>query len=160
MKPIAEQLCEHPFFRDMATADLGLIGGCGDNAIYAAGDYLARENEAADHFFVIRSGRIAVETFLPDRGPLCLQTLHDGDIFGWSWLFPPYLWTFDARALDEVHAIRLNGKCLREKCEADPRLGFQLMKRFARIATERLQATRIQLLDVYGQSPPVQGDVP
>lgn len=158
MKTIADLLRDHPFFRDLAAADLEFIGGCGENAIYSAGDYLARENEPADHFFVIRTGRVAVETFLPDRGPLCLQTLHDGDVFGWSWLFPPYLWTFDARALDEVHAMRLNGKCLREKCEEEPRLGFQLMKRFARMATERLQAARIQLLDVYGQRPPLMGD--
>lgn len=158
MKTIADLLSEHPFFRDLAEKDLEFIGGCGEIAKYAAGDYLARENESADHFFVIRAGRVAVETFLPDRGPLCLQTLHDRDVFGWSWLFPPYIWTFDARALDEVRAIRLNGKCLREKCEAEPRLGFQLMKRFARMATERLQATRIQLLDVYGQTPPVMGD--
>lgn len=158
MKTIADLLRDHPFFRDLAEADLEFIGGCGEISIYHAGDYLARENESADHFFVIRKGRVAVETFLPERGPLCLQTLHDGDVFGWSWLFPPYLWTFDARALDEVHAIRLGGKCLREKCEAEPKLGLQLMKRFARIATERLQAARIQLLDVYGQRPPPMGD--
>jgi len=160
MKTIAGLLREHPFFRDLNAADIELIGGCGANTVYPVGEHLARENAPADHFFLIRSGRVAVETYLPERGPLCLQTLHDGDIFGWSWLFPPYLWTFDARALDEVHAIRLDGKCLREKCERDPRLGFQLMKRFARIMTERLQAARIQLLDIYGQRPPLLDDAP
>jgi len=157
MKTIVDLLREHPFFHGLASADLDFISACGENCLYSAGDYIARENEPADHFFVIRRGRVAVETFLPNAGPLCLQTLHDGDIFGWSWLFPPYLWTFDAHALDEVHAIRLGGKCLREKCEAEPRLGFELMKRFARIATERLQAARIQLLDVYGQRPATAG---
>lgn len=154
MKSIASLLRAHPFFQGLNESDLDFIGGCGENRIYRAGEYLARENEPADHFFVIRKGRVAVETFLPNHGALCLQTLHDGDIFGWSWLFPPYVWTFDAHALDEVHTTRLGGKCLREKCEADPKLGFELMKRFARIATERLQAARIQLLDVYGQGRP------
>ncbi|MFI2809931.1 MULTISPECIES: cyclic nucleotide-binding domain-containing protein [Microbulbifer] len=158
MQKIPDMLREHPFFRDLAPADLEFIAGCGENAIYAAGDYLAQENEPADYFFLIRKGRVAVETYRPDRGPICLQTLHDGDVFGWSWLFPPYQWTFDGRAMDQVHAIRLNGKCLREKCEAEPRLGFQLMQRFARIATERLQAARIQLLDVYAQPSPLVGD--
>lgn len=151
MKSIVQLLHEHRFFKGMADGDVNFIGGCGENRIYNAGDYIARENAPADHFFVIREGRVAVETYLPNFGALCVQTLQDGDIFGWSWLFPPYLWTFDARAVDTVHTIRLDGKCLREKCEEDPRLGYELMKRFARIVTERLQATRLQLLDIYGQ---------
>lgn len=153
MKDIEQLLRAHPFFRGMADGDVRFISACGENRVYRGGDTIARENSPADHFFVIREGRVAVETFVPNHGALCLQTLHDGDIFGWSWLFPPYLWTFDARALDTVHAICLDGKCLREKCEEDPRLGFELMKRFAKIMTDRLQAARIQLLDIYGQRP-------
>lgn len=150
MKNIQQLLAEHPFFEGMPTADVDLIGACGDNYTVAAGEYIARENSPADHFFIIRSGRVAVEIYVPNHGPLCLQTLQAGDIFGWSWLFPPYQWTFDARAVSTVHMVRLDGKCLRNKCNEDTRLGFELMKRFARIMTARLQATRLQLLDVYG----------
>jgi CRP-like cAMP-binding protein len=71
-------------------------------------------------------------------------------VLGWSWLFPPYRWHFDARALELTRAIALDGKCLREKCEEDHDLGYELVKRVAQIIMERLQATRLQLLDVYG----------
>lgn len=153
MKTIAELLAEHAFFQGLPEQDRAFIAGCGENRVYREGDYLAREGAPADYFFLIRTGRVAVETFLPNHGALCLQTLNGGDIFGWSWLFPPYQWTFDARALETVHSIRLDGRCLREKCESEPALGFELLKRFARITTDRLRETRIQLLDLYGEGP-------
>lgn len=159
MKSIEQLLQQHPFFHGLPAADRQLISGCGENCVYSSGEYIARENTPADFFFVIREGRVAVETYMPSHGALCLQTLHDGDIFGWSWLFPPYRWTFDARALEKVRAIRLDGKCLRQKCEEDPRLGFELMKRFAKIVAERLQATRLQLLDVYSTERPPPAEV-
>ena len=84
------------------------------------------------------------------RGPVVIETLHDGDVVGWSWLFPPYRWQFDARALEPSRAIAFDGACLRGKCEADHELGYELMRRFAGSIIERLQATRLRLLDVYG----------
>ena len=154
MKSMAQLLREHPFFEGIDDEHMTFIAGCGENRIFTAGDYIARENAPADQFFVIRDGQVAVESYVPNHGALCLQTLGSGDVFGWSWLFPPYLWTFDAHALDEVHAIQLDGKCIRDKCEADPEFGYVLMKRFARIVTDRLRATRVQLMDVYGKQPP------
>lgn len=151
IKTVADLLREHPFFHDLDEDDLGFIAGCGKNVTFPAGSYIAREGEAADMFYVIRRGKVAIETFIPQGKPLILQTLKEGEIFGWSWLFPPYLWTFDARAMDgDVHCIALAGSCLREKCEQDKELGFDLMKRFARILSDRLLATRLQILDVYG----------
>lgn len=155
VKTIADLLREHPFFEGMDEEDLGTIAGCGRIITFSAGSYIAREGEDADLFYVIRRGKVAIETFIPQRPPLVLQTLQAGEIFGWSWLFPPYKWTFDARAMDaDVHAIALDGRCLRGKCERDTRMGFDLMQRFARIMTERLQATRLQILDVYGVHEP------
>ncbi|WP_444959572.1 cyclic nucleotide-binding domain-containing protein [Microbulbifer sp. VVAC002] len=153
MKVVTTLLKEHPFFAGLADKDLAFLSGCTSNSHYKEGEYLARENTPANHFFLIRSGRVAVETFVPNYGPLCLMTLHGGDIFGWSWLYPPYLSAFDARALTSVRSLKLGGQCLRDKCEKEPRLGFELMKRFTKVATERLQAARIQLLDLYGPHP-------
>ncbi len=86
----------------------------------------------------------------PGRPPLVLQTVGAGDILGWSWLIPPYHWMFDAVALEPTRTIALDGRCLRGKCEADRVLGYELLKRFAHIMEQRLQATRLQLLDLYG----------
>ena len=106
----------------------------------------------ADAFFLIREGRLALEIAAPNRGPLVLQTLDAGDVAGFSWLIEPHRWEFDGRAVERVHAIQMDGACLRGKCDSDPRLGYELMRRFAGLATNRLQATRLQLLDVYGHA--------
>jgi CRP/FNR family cyclic AMP-dependent transcriptional regulator len=91
---------------------------------------------------------------VPSRGAVTLQTLGEGDLLGWSWLFPPYIWQFDARAQEDVRATAFDGACLRTKCDADPALGYDLMKRLARLVSSRLEATRRQLLDVYGPGSP------
>jgi len=71
-------------------------------------------------------------------------------VLGWSWLFPPYRWHFDAHATTVVRATAFDGTCLRGKCDADPALGYELTSRFAQTLIERLQWTRLRLLDVYG----------
>jgi CRP/FNR family transcriptional regulator, cyclic AMP receptor protein len=88
--------------------------------------------------------------FVPARGPVVIETLEGGEVLGWSWLFAPYRWHFDARTLTVVRATAFDGACLREKCAADPALGYDLMGRFAHVLMERLQWTRLRLLDVYG----------
>ncbi len=142
-------LSKHPFFADLSPEVLSLVVSCARNRRVEPGQMLARTGEPADEFFLIRDGLIAVETHLPGRGAVTLQTVHAGDVAGWSWLFPPYLWTFDLRAVEPSLVLAMGGKCLREKCEKDPALGYLLMKRLSRIMTERLRATRLQLLDVY-----------
>ncbi len=126
-----------------------MIVGCAANVRFEAGEYIFREGEDANQFYIIRHGKVALELFTPERGVLTIQTLGAGDVLGWSWLFPPYRWRFDARALELTRAIALDGTCLRNKCDEDHNLGYELVKRFAQIIIERLQATRLQLLDVY-----------
>jgi CRP/FNR family cyclic AMP-dependent transcriptional regulator len=92
---------------------------------------------------------VAVEIFAPQKGPITIETVVEGDVLGWSWLVPPYNWRFDARAMEMTRAVALDGVCLRNKCETDHDLGYELMKRFANIIDRRLQATRLQLLDIY-----------
>ncbi len=150
METIDDVLARYPFFSGLKPESLALIAGCGRNVHFEAGAYLVREGETADRFFAIRGGTVAIETYVPSRGAVTLQTLGDGEILGWSWLFPPYVWQFDARAQTDVRATAFDGACLRAKCDADPALGYELMKRLARLVSARLEGARRQLLDVYG----------
>jgi CRP-like cAMP-binding protein len=139
-----------PLLAGLVRAELELLAGCARNVHFDAGEQIFREGEPADAFWVIRHGRVALEAHVPARGPLTIETLEPGEVLGWSWLFPPYRWHFDARALSGVRATAFDGACLRGKCSDDPALGYDLMQRFARVMMERLQATRLRLLDVYG----------
>ena len=128
------------------------IAGCATNVRFKAEEFLYREGDEANNFFVLREGKVAIEAFSPKRGAITIQTLTAGDVLGWSWLFPPYHTHFGARAIEPTRAICLDGKCLRNKCEQDHDLGYELMKRFSEVMIQRLQATRLQLLDIYGEN--------
>jgi CRP-like cAMP-binding protein len=154
MERIDELLLRFPFFKDLKPEYLALIAGCAQNVHFKPGEYLLREGDPADRFFAIRGGSVSIETYVPSRGPVTLQTMGEGEILGWSWLFPPYVYQFDVRARDEVRATAFDGACLRGKCDADPALGYEFMKRLARAFSARLEATRRQLLDVYGPGAP------
>ncbi len=145
-------LARHEFFRDLDPAYLSLLVGCASNVRFAEGTFLFREGEPAQQFFLIREGKVALEIAAPGRGHLVVQTVGEGGLVGVSWLFPPYCYQFDGRAIAPVRALALDGVCLRNHCEQDPRLGYELMQRFTRIAVQRLQATRLQMLDVYGRA--------
>jgi CRP-like cAMP-binding protein len=119
---------------------------------FKAGQRLFKEGEEAKQFYMIREGKIALEISTP-RSAIMIQTVREGDVLGWSWLVPPYRWRFGARALVPTRAIALDGKCLRTKSEEDHNLGYELLKRFSRVIVERLEATRLQLMDVYGTRP-------
>ncbi len=153
MRRIDELLGEVPVFAELAAEHRETIAGCGQNAVFRPDSYLMREGEPADTFYVIREGSVALETFVPQRGAVMLQTLHAGDLLGWSWLFPPYRTAFDARAIETTHALQFDGACLRGKCDSDPALGYDLLKLFAGVIVQRLQNTRIQLLDLYDTVP-------
>jgi CRP/FNR family transcriptional regulator, cyclic AMP receptor protein len=150
MRTIEELLTEVPLFAGLAPERVALLAGCASNARFCAGETLFREGEHADTFYVIRHGAIALEMFVPTRGLVTIQTIEAGDVVGWSWLFAPYRWHLDARASTLVRATSFDGACLREKCDDDPMLGYDLMSRFAQVLIARLQSTRLRLLDVYG----------
>ena len=152
IRGIEALLQEHPFFQGLEPDYVAFIAGCGKNVTFQAGDYVFREGEPADQFYIIRHGKVQLEIFVPERGPLAVETISEGEVLGWSWLFPPYRWSLDARAIEPVRAIALDGTCLRGKCNDDHHLGYELMTRFAPIIVKRLRATRLQLLDVYGHA--------
>jgi CRP-like cAMP-binding protein len=139
-----------PLFNGLEDDELQLIAGCARNVHFDAGQYLFREGDPADFFYVVRHGAVSVELFVPTRGAVTIETIDPGEVLGWSWLFAPYRWHFDARAAAPVRAIAFDGACLRGKCDDDKELGYELMKRFGQVMVDRLQHARVRLLDVYG----------
>ena len=149
MRTIAEYLPEHPFFAGLDEPWIDLVTGCATNLHVRPGTHLFREDGPADTFYVVRRGRVAIEVATP-TGPCVTQTVHEGDVIGWSWLVAPYRWTFDARAVEETSLIAFDGACLRGKCDDDPALGYALLQRVVRVMSASLHSARVQLLDLYG----------
>jgi CRP/FNR family transcriptional regulator, cyclic AMP receptor protein len=152
MKTINDILSEHSFFQGLSSEDLSFISGCGKNVIFQEQQVIANPGDSADEFYLIRDGLIAItlETLL--HKPFVFQTLSTNEIVGLSWLIPPYQWTVSAHAVQRTRAIAINGSCLRDKCERDPRLGFKLMKQLVKELVKREDAIRLHLLDVYGNA--------
>jgi CRP/FNR family cyclic AMP-dependent transcriptional regulator len=150
MRTLAEYLPEHPFFAGLESSAVDLVVGCAQNVHFKEGQVLFRTGDAADTFYVIRHGRVALDIHDPQRGTLVIASLDENDVVGWSWLVPPHRWMFDARALTPVSAVALDGACLRGKCDMDPALGYALMQRVAQVLYRRLQDARLRLLDMYG----------
>jgi CRP/FNR family transcriptional regulator, cyclic AMP receptor protein len=151
MRGLDAVLAEVPLLAGMPAEHLELLAGCASNLRFEPGETIFREGDEANTFYVIRGGSVVLEAFAPARGGLTIETIEAGDVLGWAWLFPPYRWHFDARALSRVRATAIDGACLRGKCDDDPALGYDLMSRFAQVIIERLQWTRLRLLDVYGR---------
>ena len=152
MRTIEQYLPEHPFF-----AGLDDVGDRPARRVRArtctsgAGEYLFREGEPADRFYVVRHGRVALEVHDPARRRWSLDTVDDGDVVGWSWLVPPYRWIFDARAVEPTSAVAFDGACLRGKCDEDPALGLRA-DAAGRAGDVRSGCSppRVRLLDLYG----------
>lgn len=150
--PTIEQLVhELPALQPLAPEHREKLAGCARDCVFQTDELIMREGEHADAFYVVRHGTVALETEVPGRGAVVVHTVHDGELLGWSWLVPPYRVAFDARSLGETDAIAIDGACLRTKCEADPALGYDVMKLISTVFAERLQDTRLRLLDVYGK---------
>jgi CRP/FNR family cyclic AMP-dependent transcriptional regulator len=149
VETLERYLAELPFLRGLKDEHLKVITGCASNVKFDAGQYVDREGQAANNFYVIRHGKIAIEIFHPTSGPICIQTSGSGEVIGWSWLFPPYVHHFDSRAVELTRAIAFDGECLRGKCELDHELGYELYKRFSHVMEQRIENTRMQLLDLY-----------
>jgi CRP/FNR family cyclic AMP-dependent transcriptional regulator len=151
MESIEQTLAATRMFRKLTPDQVRSVAALGEEADYADRAALMVEGGPADCFFLIRDGFVALETEVPS-GAITIETLHNGDPVGWSWLFEPYLAHFDARSRGISHVIRFDGAALRERCAEEPVLGYELMRGFASVIVQRLQATRLQLLDVYGRA--------
>jgi CRP-like cAMP-binding protein len=143
---------EHRFFAGLDEETIRFIAGCTRNVRFEPGQYLFRAGDPADEFYLLRHGRVVLELPVPGRDVIAFQTAGDGDVVGVSWLVPPHRWLHDARAVDLVRAIGVDARCLRKKCDDDHGVGYAMMQRFVPVLVDRLQATRLQMLDVYGTS--------
>lgn len=152
MENLERILSEHPFLHGLKDRHIKVLVGCASNVVFKAGEFIIREGQSADSFYFIRQGMVTIETHAPQSGSVTIHTRHEGEVLGWSWMVPPYRWHFDARAAETTRALAMDGKCLRTKCEEDHDLGYEIMKRFALVIAERLEATRLQLMDIYGNN--------
>ncbi len=150
MKTLDVLLAEHPLFAGLGDDLLQLVAGCATNVHFATGEYLFRTGESAEHVYLIRTGRVALELVGPAGSRLVVDTVDAGGIVGLSWLIPPYQWYLDARAADSTSAVALDATCLRLKCDADPRVGYQLLQRVAGQMYQRVLSAQVRLADVYG----------
>ena len=161
---ILEQLAGQPFFQGMAQDHLQLLAGCAGLREFEADRLLLRQGEEADGIYLLLEGRVALELVVPGREPLVLETLGPGELVGASWVMPPHQAHFDVRSRSPVRALRIDVAALREAMEGDAALGYAFCSRFLKVVTRRLQATRMQLMDLYGHpelfSPPRVGSDP
>jgi CRP-like cAMP-binding protein len=143
-------VASHPLFAGLPAGVTSEIAACCRTVAYGPDELLLVEGQPADTLFLVQRGRVAIEIHGADRGTLVVETVETGGAVGWSWLFPPYRWNFDARALGPVGAVAADATCLRAKMDADDEFGRLLVTRVAGVLLERLQATRLRLLDLYG----------
>ncbi len=149
---LTDILRQHPFLHGLSDVDMKTLIGCASNVRFPEGSRLINEGELANKFFLIRAGRVALETEIPGKGAIRVQTSGPGEVLGWSWLISPYRWHFSGVAVTDTRAIALDGECLRTKCETDKAFGYEMLKRLALVMERRLEATRLQLLDLYGMT--------
>jgi len=147
VKAVESVIADHPFLRGLKPEHLRLLADSAMRMHYEAGELIFREGEQANRFYLIEQGRVSLELHRRDEAPAAVQVIGPGDVLGWSWLFPPYYWHFDARVLEPMTAVFFYGTRLREQCEQDPAFGYEMMKRMTQVVIHRLQATRQQLLN-------------
>jgi len=149
MEDLTKILRSHPFLSDLDDIYIKQIAGCASNVVFRENEFIFREGEEAKRFYLLRTGKVALEINGREKGRIRVLTIGPGQILGWSWIVLPYRWHFDAEVLEDVRAIALDGECLRKKFDADPKLGYEMLVRFSQIVEQRLNVARIQLIDMY-----------
>ena len=146
MNSLEQSIREHPFLKDLSEKNLQALVESSMQMEFAPGQIIFREGDLANRFYLIQTGKVVLEAEEKDQPPTVIETIGPDDVLGWSWLFPPFYWHFTARAIEPTRAIFFYGTRLREQCDENHELGYELMRRMAAVVTKRLQATRRQLL--------------
>jgi CRP-like cAMP-binding protein len=149
VESLSRALAEHPFVAGLGEPEVSFLAGCTKNQRFGAGEYLFKEGSPADTLFLLRDGRVALESHVPGRGNVKLETLAAGDLLGWSALFDPHSFHLDGRALEATLTFAVDARCLREKMQSDTAFGYALTRRLLYHVHRRLERARLQQLDVY-----------
>ncbi len=148
---LAAALQQHPFFEGFEPAFVHAISAKASEVRFDVDEMLAKEGTEAELLYAVLEGKVALEIGASARAPLTVQTVGPGEVLGWSWLVPPHRWRFDARAVKATRAIALDAEVLRRTLKSHPTWGFQFMVRFMPVLAERLENTRVQLLDIHAR---------
>jgi len=149
MESTRSMLAEHPFLEGLTPSILDRLTVYAHPVFRNRGHRFFAAERPALRFWLLRSGRVALDLQTPGRGPVVLETLEAGAVLGWSWLFPPRLWQFGAVAIEPVRVIEFSAAGVRHLIAVDPEIGHELTRRFMAVMLDRLQATRARLLDLY-----------
>ena len=141
-------LAKHAFTKNLDPKHIKAITGCAREVTFQTGQEIMKQGQTADSFYLITHGKVAVQTFVEQKGGVIIQTLDEGDVLGWSWMTPPYQWTFEATAMTLARAVCIDARGVKGKIEQDDELGYQLMKLFATVIAKRLEAARLQVLEL------------
>ena len=142
IEPMAIRVALHPFLAGLNRTQLALLSDCAVAACFKNGETILRQGELADRFYLIETGKVVLESETDYGLPVPIETIGAGQLLGWSWMFPPYVWHFTARAIAPTKAIFFYGTLLRQYCERDHSLGYELLKRMSAVMVNRLQTAR------------------
>jgi CRP/FNR family transcriptional regulator, cyclic AMP receptor protein len=151
LESLNARIALHPFLAGMNQMQLALLTDCAMATHFQKGQTILCEGEFANRFYLIETGKVVLESGEGFGDPVIIETIGPGNLLGWSWMFPPYVWHFTARAAEPTDAIFFYGTILREYCERDPSLGYELFKRITPIMLKRLQAARRKMLSVHAR---------
>jgi CRP/FNR family transcriptional regulator, cyclic AMP receptor protein len=155
-EPMTTRVTLHPFLAGMNRKQLTLLIDCAIAVQFKKGQVIFREGQLADRFYLIETGKVILESSGGLGDPVVVDTIGAGDLLGWSWMFPPHTWHFTARAVEPTTAIFFSGTILREYCEKDHSLGYDLLKRMSLVMSRRMQAARDKMLTIHNRSDTLQ----
>jgi CRP/FNR family transcriptional regulator, cyclic AMP receptor protein len=149
IEPLSTRVAFHPFLAGMNHTQLTFLTDCAVARHFNTGQRILRQGDFANGFYLIESGKVTLESEAGFGESIPIQILGAGDLLGWSWMFPPYVWQFTARAVEPTTVLFFYAAILREYCENDHSLGYELLKRISAVMVTRLQAAhdKMRFLD-------------
>ncbi len=146
---IQKTLAENPFFSQLDDDAVAFLVNHARERKIGQGEVIFRQGEHADKFYLVRSGRITVEIPAVYGPSLEIQNLGAGEVLGWSWLIDPYKWDFQARVEEDTDLLEFDGAAVLENCEKNHNFGYEILKQFTELMSERLTGARRRMMDTF-----------